>query len=98
MRSYRIRVNSLLAALITALCVGSFGAGRPAPTSTVGVPGSIIPESADFATLELRDPWDMDQFTDVSQYLNESGQRSVVSSPAVSDGLFTGQSAGNCNS
>ena len=59
---YRLRANSLLAALIAALCVGSFGAGRPAPTSAVGVPGSIIPESADFATLELRDPWDMDQY------------------------------------
>jgi hypothetical protein len=92
------RVNLLWTALIAALIAGSLGAGWPASSPVVGVPGSPVAESPDFATLELRDPWDMEQYTDVSQYLNESGQRSLVSNPAASDGLFTGQSVGDVTS
>jgi len=58
------------------------------------VPQSPIPESPDFATLILRDPWDMAQFTDLSQYLNESGQREIIKNPRVENGLFLGTSAG----
>ncbi|MBE9473256.1 MAG: hypothetical protein IMY85_00075 [Chloroflexi bacterium] len=58
------------------------------------VPQAPIPESPDFATLILRDPWDMTQFTDISQYLNESGQREIIKNPRVENGLFLGTSAG----
>ena len=88
------RVNWFVCMLL-ALSMGSLGAGRPAALTAVGVPGGIVAESPDFATLELRDPWDMEQYSDISQYLNESGQRSLVSSPAVANSLFTGQSVGN---
>ncbi len=63
--------------------------------ATVGVPKNPVPESEDFATLILRDPWDMSEFTDISQYLNESGQRDIVRNPTVSNGLFSGTSAGD---
>ncbi len=63
--------------------------------NTVTVPAAPIPESRDFATLVLRDPWDMSEYTDISQYLNESGQRNLVSNPSVADGLFSGTSVGN---
>jgi hypothetical protein len=59
------------------------------------IPQSPIPESPDFATLILRDPWDMTQFTDISQYLNESGQREIIKNPRVENGLFLGTSAGS---
>jgi hypothetical protein len=39
----------------------------------------------------------MDQYSDVSQYINESGQRFLLNNPAVGDGLFTGQSVGNAS-
>lgn len=39
-------------------------------SSTVIVPTDIIPESNDYATQVLGDPWDMNEFTDISQYLN----------------------------
>jgi hypothetical protein len=61
----------------------------------VSVPDVTIPESADFATLTLRDPWDMTEFSDISQYLNESGQREIIKNPRVDDGLFLGTAAGS---
>ena len=77
------------------LSLAGLGAVWPARPADVGVPGSPVLESPDFATLVLRNPWDMSQYSEVSQFLNESGQQSVVSNPAVADGLFTGQSVGN---
>jgi len=59
----------------------------------INVPQAVIPESDDFATHVLRDPWDMDQFTDISQYLNESGQRDIIRNPRVENGVFLGTSA-----
>ena len=82
---------------MVAFSLGGLGAVWPARPADVGVPGSPIAESADFATRELRDPWDMEQYSDVSQYLNDSGQQLAVSAPAVADGLFTGQSIGDIN-
>jgi hypothetical protein len=48
-----------------------------------------------FATSVLRDPWDMSQYTDVSQYINESGQRNLVTNISVSNGVFSGTSVGD---
>ena len=94
MWSIRVRYSGLAVALIV-LSLAGLGAVWPAHSADVGVPGSPVLESADFATLVLRDPWDMQQYSDVSQFLNESGQQSLVSNPAVADGLFTGQSVGD---
>jgi hypothetical protein len=58
-------------------------------------PPSTIQEGADFATSVLRDPWDMSEYTDVSQYINESGQRNLVKNISVSNGVFSGASVGN---
>ena len=51
-------------------------------------------EGRDFATLRLRDPWDMAQFFDVSQYLNSSGQAENLQDIKVSDGVFSARSTG----
>jgi hypothetical protein len=86
----------LKATLVTFLVVWLGGMGASwSGINRVGVPSSSIPESPDFATLVLHDAWDMNQYTDVSQYLNESGQRNLVTSPAVANGQFTGRSVGN---
>ena len=55
----------------------------------------VVPESDDYATLVLGDPWDMNEFTDVSQYLNQSGQAAVVTNVAISNGIFSATSSGN---
>ena len=65
--------------------------------ASVTVPNTPVPESEDFATRVLRDPWDMSEFTDISQYLNESGQRDIVRNPRVNEGVFMGTSAGDIN-
>jgi hypothetical protein len=49
-------------------------------------------EGRDFATLQLRDPWDMDQFSDVSQYLNSSGQAENLQDINVANGVFSATS------
>jgi hypothetical protein len=89
------RVRNVLALALIGLSLVGLGAAWPAQPADVGVPGAPVPESPDFATLVLRDPWDMSQYSDVSQYLNNSGQQLLVSNPAVADGLFTGQSTGD---
>jgi hypothetical protein len=66
-----------------------------AENSVISVPTNPIPESSDFATLVLGDPWNMNDYSDISKYINESGERDVVRNINVQDGVFYGRSAGN---
>jgi len=50
------------------------------------------PEGLDFATVVLKNPWDMSDFSDISQYLNVSGQRNVLQNISVANGVFSAQS------
>ncbi len=52
----------------------------------------VLPEGADFATQVLRDPWDMDAYSDVSQYINQSGQKSFLQNISVEKGIFSAES------
>lgn len=54
-----------------------------------------LPEGHDFATTVLGDPWDMSEFTDISQYLNRSGQANYLENIRVQDGVFSANAAGN---
>ncbi len=49
-------------------------------------------EGNDFATLVLKDPWDMSEFTDISQALNLSGQAHYLSDIKVDKGIFSARS------
>jgi len=51
-----------------------------------------LPDGDDFATLNLRDSWDMSEFTDVSQALNLSGQADYLTNILVQDGVFSASS------
>jgi hypothetical protein len=53
---------------------------------------ALSAEGRDFATLRLRDPWDMQQFSDVSQALNSSGQADYLQDIQVADGIFSATS------
>jgi hypothetical protein len=64
----------------------------PQPAAAVTVPSASVAESNDFATRVLHDPWDMTQYTDVSQNLNFSGQQFQVQNISVANGVFTAQS------
>jgi hypothetical protein len=54
-----------------------------------------LPEGHDFATAVLGDPWDMSEFSDISQYLNRSGQANYLENIRVQDGVFSANAAGN---
>lgn len=64
----------------------SQAAPQPAPVSA---PNAVIGEGRDFATLVLHDPWDMQEFSDVSMYLNTSGQVNSLQNYTAQNGLFS---------
>lgn len=63
-------------------------------TDQVNSPALVttLREGNDFATRVLGDPWDMNEFTDVSQSLNNAGRTNLVSNIQVSNGIFSGTS------
>jgi hypothetical protein len=88
--------NKKFTLLITLLVfITSFTSIGARGSVSIEVPQVTASESQDFATLILRDPWDMSEFTDISPYLNESGQRIIINNPSVENGVFSGISAGN---
>jgi hypothetical protein len=85
------RLGAFLVGVMLLLALAQLSATATVPMG-VTVPSAPVAESRDFATLVLRDPWDMSQFTDISQYLNESAQRSIIQNPVVANGIFTATS------
>jgi hypothetical protein len=56
-------------------------------------PSSIkLSEGNDFATHSLRNAWDMSEFADISQALNQSGQANYLMNILVQDGVFSARS------
>ena len=82
----------ILIALGILLTFSSVIASQP---TSISIPTAPIHESEDFATLIMGDAWDMTEFSDIDQYLNESGQRDIIRNPRVVDGVFYGTSAGS---
>ena len=68
----------------------------PALAQVTKIPAiSKLREGNDFATLVLRDAWDMSEFTDISQYLNQSGQANLLQNISVQNGIFSASSTSN---
>lgn len=69
--------------------------------SSIGSEAGIVLASTqvaagkDFATEVLGDPWDMSEFSDVSQGFNDYGQRENIRNPLFENGIFSGTSATN---
>jgi hypothetical protein len=55
-------------------------------------PVTVIREGNDFATLVLGDAWDMNEFSDISQSLNESGRYNFLQDIMVDNGTFSARS------
>ena len=89
-----ITLSLMLVSIV--LLSGSVAQGQH--LTSVTVPNTPIAEGNDFATRVLADPWDMSEYSDISQYLNESGQRRLVNNPTVADGIFSGSSFSDANS
>lgn len=90
MNSYRIKVAFVLLCIIAAIAFPgkALGEALAVSTATITPPSAPLPESPDFATRVLRDPWDMSQFTDISQLLNNGGQTDLLRKISVANGLF----------
>jgi hypothetical protein len=86
MRRSLLIIGFLLFAILSSLVVI-----QPATSE----PLEVVPEGRDFATQVLRDPWDMKEYTDVSQYLNASGNYITLDNVSVADGLFTAREFNN---
>src|SRR5829696_10454630 len=78
--------------LVLALTVG-FAPAQTQATPLVA-PGATntVAEGKDFATQVLRDPWDMDTLSDVSVWLNRSGQAFDTTDIKVANGVFSAKS------
>ena len=70
------------------------GSGQAGPLSEQNnAPAmTILPEGNDYATRVLRDPWDMNEFSDISASLNNSGRTNLLSNIQVSNGVFSASS------
>lgn len=97
MRNPKSKAVFILLCVIALLALPGEAFGQVLSIShlTITPPTTPQPEGADFATLVLRDPWDMSEFTDISQYLNESGQSNLIKNIVVANGVFTATSVGN---
>ena len=52
----------------------------------------ILPEGDDFATQVLGSPWDMSDYAQVSQYINNSGMANFLADVSVTKGVFSARS------
>jgi hypothetical protein len=66
-----------------------------AETGSVDVPTSMQREAPDFATLALGNAWDMNEFEDISQYLNGAGRHPSLTDIQVQNGVFSATSIGD---
>ncbi|MBN1373040.1 MAG: hypothetical protein JW987_13970 [Anaerolineaceae bacterium] len=83
--------RSILSLFIVIAFLGTFFR----PVEVVQAANFTVKEGNDFATLVLRDPWDMNAYSDVSQYINQSGQSITLNNPSVSNGVFNATTATN---
>ncbi len=58
---------------------------------------SKFPEGNDFATQILHDPWNMNHYSDISQYINQSGQANILQDIEVENGLFSARSVADAH-
>ena len=63
--------------------------------TSVSLENTQIAAAKDFATVALNDPWDMSEFSDVSQGFNEFGQRENIRNLSFQNGIFSGTSVGD---
>ena len=84
--------------LMVSLVIGAGPLSGSQATALAAPQGaSVAPESNDFATRVLSDAWDMSQFSDISAYLNDSGQRVTLQNIQVANGVFSAESVGDGN-
>jgi hypothetical protein len=82
------RISLTVGRSVCVLMILVISLGFPAKGQAISAP-IIIPEGSDYATLVLGDPWDMSEYSDVSQYINVAGQNITLSDISVQNGVFS---------
>jgi len=87
----RVRSTLLVILSIVMLVLLAYASSSVASISpqNVQVPATTLPESLDFATHSLRDPWDMSEYSDVSKNINGSGQQLMFNNLVLEKGIFS---------
>lgn len=88
----RLFTGAVLVALLSWSVLSYFSEVPILTAAGVTVPNSPVAEGKDFATLTLRDSWDMSEFTDISQDLNADGNSDLLRNIQVQNGVFSAQS------
>jgi len=89
MQNKIIRFLTLFVTVSLVLTIGS-QKGMPPFTRGAGAQSTgKLPEGRDFSTDRLGDAWDMAEYTDISQYINQSGQVNLLEEISVAGGVFS---------
>jgi hypothetical protein len=76
--------------IIVALLLSvTLGASMLTPFIPATQAATAVPEGRDYATEVWQNPWDMSEYGDVSQYINNSGQVRNIKDVNVSNGVFS---------
>ncbi len=86
-----LRSAILTAAIIAFLLINPVSALKYAQAAPVFATSDsfVVREGYDFATRVLGDPWDMSQFSDISQWLNRAGTDNDLLNIQVDNGVFS---------
>jgi hypothetical protein len=89
MQKKTIFTGSLIALITTFFLLFSTSLAKSSAAVFRGSTPTILPEGRDFASRVLKDAWDMSEYTDISQYINQSGQADLLENIVVANGVFS---------
>jgi len=90
MNENKNRIASIGMAILIVVLLSALSAHDVQPANAQSA--ITVAEGNDFTTRVLRDAWDMNEFSDVSQYLNNSGQFTYLQNIQVANGVFSATS------
>jgi len=83
-------VNYLTRLVLTSIILGTLLINALDPTTAASAQNShTVREGIDFATRILHDAWDMSEFSDIGQWLNQTGTENALLNIQVQDGVFS---------
>lgn len=81
-----ISISLSLSPILPILSLAQFNFSKTSEASSTNF---LVNEGYDFATHVLHDPWDMSQFSDVSQWFNHAGSENYLLDVKVENGVFS---------
>jgi len=87
----------LILTLMLVVLILAQGGTKPGGAQSEATPDATftLGEGIDFATRNLSDPWDMSNYTDISQYINHVAPSDYLEDIQVNNGLFSATAPSN---